>query len=199
MTNERLKYLVDEIANNNDQVAFDEFYNHFFPGLFSYSVSITKDQLTSEELIEDVFLRIWENRTVLPSLKSISHYLYVSVKNSCLKYLHSKAYRFNKNKIDFDIIDEGQLYSYVTPDNNIISNEIINQINTLLSKLPPKRLLIFRLIKEEGLKYREVAEILDVSIKTVETQMSFAFKQIYEIFESDLPEFKSYIQASRKK
>lgn len=196
MNNERLTYLTKLIAEHDDEKAFDEFFHLAFPGLYSFVNSITHDRQAANEVIEDVFIKLWNNRKILPSLKSIFSYIYTLSKNEALNFINRKSTRDTKRILP--VGDFGDAFSYrYDPDDVLISEENIQIINSAIGHLPPRCRLIFRLIKEDQLKYTEVAELLGISIKTVESQMFKALKILTNSLEKDLPEFSAYY--NRKK
>ncbi|MFV0605322.1 MAG: RNA polymerase sigma-70 factor [Niabella sp.] len=187
------EHLIDLIAEKDDQLAFNKLYEHFFPGLFSFAFSILKNRENAEEIILDVFLRLWENRKTMKTIKKLSNYLYVATKHACISFLRKK------NIISYGIVEENALYTIVSPEQKIISKQTIDVFNRLINALPAKCKLIFRLIKEEKLSYEEVAHLLGISKKTVEAQMYIANKKLISGFKQALPELSSVVFKKEKK
>ncbi len=191
MRNDRLSYLLDSIAEKNNEIAFAELYRYFFPGLLSFAHSIVKDRQRCEEIIEDVFVKLWNNRKTLPAIQNISHYLYVAVKHACFNCVtREKNIRFEEMGDDFAVQME-------TAEQSIIEKENLRKINDAINSLPQRCKMIFRLVKEEGLKYSEVAQILEISVKTVDAQLYIAMNKIAEALRIDLPEFKDYYKSKK--
>jgi len=186
-----MSYLIHAIAENSDAFAFDELYRHYFPGLLSFACSFVKKDMPAEEIIEDVFVKLWANRSILPAIHNLSHYLYVATKHACINYLKSSQ------NVVFDEIGDALLFSYRTPEAEIISNENVEKILRIVNALPPKCRLVFRLIKEEGMKYSEVAQLLNISEKTVNAQMTIAFARIVDCLEKELPEYRQHFSRKR--
>lgn len=168
----KIEHFVTLVSENDDQLAFSKLYQYYFPGLFSFASGFLKDNQHSEEVVLDVFLNLWQNRKTLPAVSNLSVYLYVSVKHGCISFLRKQKI------IHYGEMGDQFIYTFDTPEENAISKENINAINEAIASLPSRCRLIFRLIKEERLKYHEVAELLDISVKTVETQMSIANKKL---------------------
>ena len=127
-------------------------------------------------------LSIFRKRKKLAKSENIEGYIFISVKNQCLKYL-----RKNKRQVYFDNFEsEADLLmtTMVSPEYQIIENEFSIVIKKTLDSLPPKRRLVFRMIKEEGLKYLDVAKLLNLSVKTVETHMGLALKTLHKNIDS---------------
>ena len=159
-------------------------FTHFYPGLFSFALAYVKDRQEAEEIAEDVFVRLWENRKMLPAIRNLTYYLYVATKNASLNSLRKK-----KRSLELSMEEVGEDIAGLerTPEMTLISEEILQKIEAVIKELPPKSQLIFRLIKEEGLKYKEVAELLNISVKTVETQMSLSLSKITKGLQHLLP------------
>ena len=171
----KIKYLQDRIAQNDDAFAYKELFVSFYNPLLRFAITMVKSKEQAEEVVSDVFINIWEKRKRIGSITNLKVYLFIAVKNTALNYLS----RQNKNLTDS--IDEAgiELKSiYFDPEQLMVTAEMVNRIRDAIEQLPPKCKLIFKLIKEDELKYREVAEILGVSVKTVESQISIALKKI---------------------
>ena len=164
-----------QIAEQDDEAAFGELFRLFYPKLLLFTETILKSREPAEEAVEDVFLKLWENRKVLPAINNVNYYLLVAAKHKALDYLE-KMKKQAVISLDEVEVEFGDIP--VNPENTLISAENIRIIQAIINDLPPRCKLIFRLIKEDGLKYREAAELLNISVKTVETQMSLALSKI---------------------
>lgn len=193
MVNERIKYLSYSIAENSDRLAFDELFCFYFPGLVSFANSIVKDQHLAEEVVEDVFLKLWDNRRTLTAVRNFSHYIYTAA-----KYASINAVK-NKKRVYYEEIGDDFLLNNETAETRLISAENLKKITGEINKLPPKCRLIFRLIKEDGLRYDEVAQLLSISVKTVESQMTIAIKRLVEALRALLPEYHTIVKSKKAK
>ncbi len=187
MNEDRKRYLLLLIAEHDDQTAFDELFNFYFPGLVSFSSNILKDRQLAEETVEDVFVKLWLNRKTMVSIKSPSHYIYTAVKYASLSALKKN------NTVFYEDYPEDIELSYSNPESDYISSENIGHITHAINQLPSKCRLIFRLIKEEGLKYEEVAQLLQLSVKTVESQMTIAIKKLTITLQQMLPDMAEHL------
>lgn len=189
MTEDRTKYLIRMVAHENNQTAFEEMHKMYFAGLLSFAVSILKDRYLAEEVIGDVFVNLWTNRKTLPTVSNLSSYLYISVKHACLNTLKSRSFNVAMKKTELGEIGE-EHYTYLlhSPEELLISNQNLQLISEAINTLPPKCRLVFRLIKEEGMKYKEVAELLNISAKTVQNHMIKATSIIVERLKELFPE-----------
>ncbi|MCH5720244.1 sigma factor [Niabella hibiscisoli] len=93
MYHQRLPYLIHAIAHNSDEQAFEELFRIYYPALISYTSSMLKDSHVAEELCGDVLFNLWQNRKTLPTIKNVSHYLYISAKHAVISYTRSRGYK----------------------------------------------------------------------------------------------------------
>jgi RNA polymerase sigma-70 factor (ECF subfamily) len=173
-----------QIAEFDDEAAFGELFKLCYSRLLVFSEAILKSRELAEEAVEDVFLKLWENRKVLPAINNINYYLLVAAKHKALDYLE-KAKRQAIISLDDVKVEFGDIS--INPEDTLISAESVRIIQNLINDLPPRCKLMFRLVKEDGLKYREVADLLNVSVKTVETQISLALSKIGTALQTRLP------------
>lgn len=156
-----------------DTQAFKELYDSCCTPLLQLAMAIVHTREMAEEIVADVFISVWKKKKDLNQVANLKWYLYAATRNISLNYLRKYAHKKTVH------LDEAQLPEYeVDPEAQFISNEMMRHINTAISELPPQCRLIFRLVKEDGLKYREVAVLLNVSIKTVENQVGIALKKL---------------------
>lgn len=157
-----------------------------------------KSHEISEEIISDVFISLWNNRAKLDNIANIEAYLFSSVKYKCINY-----HRDHKNNlIQHADFRELSIFSKSgDPSDQLLHKELIEKVIGIIDNLPPRCKLIFEMVKDEGMKYREVATLLGISIKAVEAQVSKAMVQIRkDIFpylnDSD---FKRYLNENKLK
>lgn len=160
----------------DDQEALKVLYDHYNRRLFELAYAIVRSKEMAEEVVGDVFIQVWQKRKRIRTVENFAFYLYVMTRNSSRSYLR----KYGQKK--FLNLDELALPLYqidATPEDLLISAEMLQGINRAINELPPQCRLIFKLVKEDGLKYREVAELLHLSAKTVENQMGIALKKIH--------------------
>ncbi len=170
-----LKIIIEAIAQGN-QKALERLFDIFYDRLFLLSKSYLKSSEIAEEVVADVFFNIWKNRERLPSVDDIVTYMYVSVKNQSLSYLRKKEMSVRREQFN----EENYPGSDHTddPENKLISSEEVDRINRAISELPEQCRIIFRLAREDRLPYKEIAEILGISVKTIDSQIAIALKKI---------------------
>jgi len=171
----QLKELQNRVAKG-DETAFTQLYLHFGKKLILFGVSLVRSKEISEELVEDVFVKLWANRRSVSEIENITVYLYVAVKNKALNKLSQKANELIS--APFDYLDTTLDEFAVDPYDLMITSEMMDRMHQVIETLPPRCKMIFKLIREDGLKYKEVAEILNISVNTIDAQMAIAVKKI---------------------
>jgi len=157
--------------HNDDIDAFGRLYKLYYKQLVHFSYNYLYEIEAAENVVQDVFYNIWKNRKKLNPKKNIKSYLYQAVRNQSLKCIRHQRVRrdyFGKN-IFIDIDNE-------SPDKVIKYKELESAVNEAIHKLPEKCYTVFTMNRFENLSYKEIAEILGVSVKAVEKQMTRAFK-----------------------
>jgi RNA polymerase sigma-70 factor (ECF subfamily) len=169
-------YFHDRLARG-DIKAFEMLYNEQYNSLCHFAKRFVLDLEAAREIVQGVFVSIWEKRTSLPDEISLKTYLYASVRNRCLDYLKHLKVEYEYEKMRVREITESGNNSFNEIDHpldGLITTELENAIKDAIDSLPDKCKEIFELSRFKGLKYREIAEELNISVKTVETQMSRA-------------------------
>ncbi len=168
------------IALSEDMKAYKELYLLMYDSLFQFSYSFVKSEQVAEELVSDVFIKLWQIRSQLTVVDNLKPYLFGITKNLSLSYLAraSKNLSIQLSEIDIDQIDIGSLIEFKSPEDLYISKETVKNILRSIRELPPQCQVIFSLVKVDGLKYKEVAELLDISAFTVRNQIAIATKKI---------------------
>lgn len=177
------KVLLDKIKAG-DNKAFEILFHNYYGNLCLYASKFLNNDSAAEEIVQEIFVKFWEQKKQIKIETSLKSYLFRSVKNQCLNYIKHNIIkeRYQKNKGE-------QLQSDIDFEDHFIEVDLIKKIEESINSLPEKRREIFRLSKEEGLKYREIAEKLNISIKTVEAQMGLAIKNLRE----KLKDYKSFL------
>ncbi|MCG8308077.1 MAG: RNA polymerase sigma-70 factor [Cytophagales bacterium] len=173
---DNIKKLIREFAVSDNERSFEAFFNHYYPRLFRFALFILNSELLAEEAVSDIFLKVWKSRSRLPDIDNIDYYLFTSVRNQSLSYLKQR----NIEKLQVIEFDDFSLIHKIHPESELLDRELIEKVNAAVEKLPPKCQLIFRLSRDEGFKYEEIAEILELSKSTVKNQMTKALKKIKE-------------------
>ncbi len=169
------KVLQEKVAHG-DEAAFTQIYLHFGKRLILFGTSLVRSREIAEELVEDVFVKLWSNRHLITRIDNLTVYVYVAVKNKALNKLSQKASELIA--APFDYLDTSIDEFAADPYELMITTEMMSRMQTVIEALPPRCKMIFKLIREDGLKYKEVAEILNISVNTIDVQMAIAVKKI---------------------
>lgn len=173
--NETIKRLLTAISLNSDQAAYRELFILLHSRLKQFAYSILKSGEEAEELVSDVFIRIWQKRDQLGQINTPLLYFYTTTKNLALNQLKKQKKQVNLSPEEW-LVQVNSLY--FDPEQLMLTEEMLRQVKKAVNELPPRCRLIFKLIKEDGLRYKEVAELLQLSVKTVEAQMAIALRRI---------------------
>lgn len=169
------KELQRRIAIYDDQLAYQELFYLFYKPLLRFAHAFVRSHELAEEIVSDVFIRIWERRAQLEEIGNLKVYLYVSTRNMALKYLLKKQKQASIALDDLQVELESQ---HQDPGQLLLTAELMNRVTRAIEELPPRCKMVYKLIKEDGLRYKEVAEILNISIKTIDNQLAIALKKI---------------------
>jgi len=171
----KIAWLQEQIARYDDQSAYKELFVQLYNPLLQFAASFVKSKESAEEVVSDVFMAIWEKRKRIASISNLKVYLYVATRNTAINYLARQNKLVTTNIEEMDLEPES---IYFNPEQLLITAEMSKRIKEVVDQLPPKCKIIFRLVKEDELKYREVAEVLNLSVKTVENQVTIALRKI---------------------
>lgn len=154
---------------------YERLYKLYYNELCSYVSSLTKSSASAEDIVQNVMLKIWKSKHNLNINGSLKNYLYRSCYNEFVD-------TYNKRKKELNYVDSVQkeVLEFFLEDESDFIIEKTKHVHIEIEKLPPKCKEIFVLAKINGFKYKEIAEQLDISIKTVETQMTKAMYRIKE-------------------
>lgn len=174
--------LTTEALRLGDEAAFGQVFRAHYNALCRYAMGIVGDAENAEEVVQDVFLRIWEKRETLEITSSLKSYLFRAVHNGCMNHLER-----HKKKVRLDEAPLKIVHQADTSAPDIQSKELEKAIADALQTLPEQCRRVFELSRFEELKYREIAETLGISVKTVENQMGKALRLMREKLAPFLP------------
>jgi RNA polymerase sigma-70 factor (family 1) len=162
---------------NNDKDAFKSLYNRYSKKIYFFSLKYLSNNVEAEELVQSVFINIWENRETLDATIPVKSYIYKSAINYIYNYLRKKAIRARFIESE---IHKGEIHSNLTYE-QVFLHDLERSINSIIETLPAQQRKIFQLSRYEGLTHKEIAKKLDLSVRTVENQMYRALKIIKNI------------------
>ena len=160
---------------NDDQLAYRQLFIQFYNKLSRFVMGFTKNKELTDEIVSDVFINIWRRRKNIEEIRNLKLYLYVSAKNITFNYL-KKLHR--ENLADLDSVEIEPEDPFADPGAAMITREMNLKLKAAINDLPPRCKLIFTLVKEDGLTYKQTAQLLNISESTVDNQVSIALKKI---------------------
>ncbi|MET6998058.1 RNA polymerase sigma-70 factor [Chitinophaga defluvii] len=175
-----MEELLYRIQFKDDQLAFKAFYQQQVFRLFQFAYTFIKNRQMAEEVVNDVFVKLWEKRKVLDKISNMKVYLYVAVKHTALNHLRTVI---PFQELDLDNVHVQHFQLSLNAEQLLLTNELQQAIAAAIQQLPPKCKLIFKLVKEDGLSYSEVADILGIATKTVDAQLVIALKKLSHLLQ----------------
>ncbi len=168
---QRSTAIVRSLATTGE-AAFEQLFKTHFRGLHAYAITILKDEIMGEEIVQNVFYKLWEKRDQLEIETSQKAYLYKAVYHDCLNYIKHKkvksAHALHVVRQSNDKVDNAS--------GKLLMGELKGHIHTAMNELPEQCRTIFQMSRFEGLKYQEIADEMGLSVKTIENQMGKALK-----------------------
>lgn len=161
------KYLLKQ-CGIGDEIAFNELFRRYFNKLYQYTLSFTKDTLVAEELVMDVMLNLWLRKGNIVIADSLNPYLFRAMKNTLINYWRKKIVQTTS----LNSPEELEVADSRSADHTILTSELDNLYSRHLEALSPQRKIVFELSRHENLTYPEIANRLNLSVKTVEHHMS---------------------------
>lgn len=138
---------------------------------------MVKSKEVAEEIVSDVFIKLWQMRNDLGKVAALKVYLYTITRNFSLNYI-TRQHKHQWESLDG--LAEDAFVTNITPEDQLISADMHNRIQEAIRQLPPQCRVIFQLVRQDGLKYKEVAEVLQLSVLTVRNQTAIATRKIAE-------------------
>ncbi len=158
-----------------DKPSFEQLFKTHFVHLCNFAYQFVKDTDSAKDICQKVFINLWENREKIDLQKSIQSYLFTSVRNRCLNYIRDQK-KYRSQVLDLEIHD----FEIPVEEDDIALSELKDKVAAALNDLPEKCRLVFEMSRYENMKYKDIAEALDISVKTVEAHMSRALKGLRE-------------------
>ncbi len=170
-----IKDLQRRIAVYEDEAAYKELFFLLFQSLTRFAEGILQSKENAEEIVSDVFIAIWNDRAKLNSIDDLQLYLFIAVKNNAVR----KVKQLDKNAtISLDSINLEMDSLYQSPEERMLSTETMGKIETAINNLPNRARLILKLAKEDRMKYKDIAALLNISVKTVDNQLAIALRKL---------------------
>jgi RNA polymerase sigma-70 factor (ECF subfamily) len=175
----------------NKDAVFSEMYVRYFPKLLRFARFYVISEEDAENIVQDIFAEIWTHMEMLGGIRNMDAYFFTFVKNRCIDYLREQVSVNDKKHKLQDITGkelEFKLYSLQQVDETLLSvDDVEKLLQSAINRLPERCKEIFLLGRMEGLKNREIAERLQISVSTVENQMTIALRKLKSELKDYLP------------
>ena len=177
-----ISLLLKDIANDDDK-SFEKIYNHYFKRSFACAIYYIKEPALAEDIVADVFMNVWRNRQSLPSINNFDNFLFVCIRNQALIYM-------KKRNISRAFVGEEHLINYKydgpTPEDQLIRKEFQQKLKEAICSLPHKTQIVYNMVREQKLSYKEISTILNISERTINSHMTTSTKRIVAIMKKYL-------------
>lgn len=183
MKQPELSALVSEMAATNSEAAYRALFDRLFNPIKRFAYGIVNSRESAEEIASDVLLMLWQRRQTLAEVKNVKHYAFISARNMGLNHIKKQSGKtvLSLNDIEVDI----RLGTSASPEAILIQGEMKAGLERAIAKLPNQAKLVFKLVKEEGFSYKETADILGISPKTVDAHLVNAVRKLVYILKQE--------------
>lgn len=177
-TDEHIAKLAVRIRRS-DRKAFDELFQLLYPGLIRFAQSYTRDKATAYDVVQDAFVNLWQRREQIDGQQSLRSYIFTSVKNRSLNVIRKNS----ALTFDSDLTDEQQSENSIIPFEETSKNDLSELFSKWISLLPDRQREAFELSRYDGLDHEEIAEVMDLSPKTVNNHIVLALRTLKERYQ----------------
>ncbi|MEN8156504.1 MAG: RNA polymerase sigma-70 factor [Bacteroidota bacterium] len=176
-----------EDIRKGDLPSFEMLYETYYQPLCNFAYLYLNDREVTRDVVSDFFANLWKNRRRIKINQSIKSYLYRSTRNAVISHLR-------KRKVELTEFDEEMIHTSksISPETILLKKEFREALEQVMMELPKKSGLVFRMKRVDGLSYREIAQVLDISEKTVENHITIAVKKLKEAVEKH-PQLADYL------
>lgn len=159
-----------------DEMAFDAFMDYYSSTLYRHAYGVVANKELAEEIVSDVFYYVWKQRKQLLEVESMGAWLHTLTYRRAVSVLRHELSR--PGQVDIDELENFAISVLETPDETMMSREDTDRLNHAIEELPPKCRHVFSLAKIEGLPYKEIARLLDISVATINYHISYAMDHL---------------------
>ena len=170
-------FVVFKKIKEGDIKAFEKLFRQHYASLCMYAFSITGCKDIAEEVVQDIFYNIWKEKENIQPQLSVKNYLFGAVRNHSLRYREHLSVRERYYK---HIQAGNNMESELSPQDLLEYKELENVVTDILKKMPERRMNIFLMYRTEDKKYKEIADYFSISVKTVEAEMTKAYRVLQQ-------------------
>lgn len=171
--------------SQGNQKAFRTFYDYYYARVFRFAFYFLGDKRACGEIVTNVFLSVWLSREKIREIRNMEAYLYTITKNEASRYLASSSNPCFSDLQNIPLMLEAT--SEPSPEEDLFAKELMEIINRAVNELPERCRLIFLMSHQEGLKSKEIAQILTLNESTVRVQLRIALRKIKERIKASIP------------
>jgi RNA polymerase sigma-70 factor (family 1) len=171
------KLLQISVALQRDERSYKKLFLIYYKPLFRFAFSICKNNEAAEEIVSDVMVKIWTMKEDLAGIQNLKVYLFRAIRNTAFNYLssHQKYTSWDIDNLDIELDSD-----LCQPEETALKKELSQKILAAVRQLPPKCQMVYKLVREDGFSYREVAAIMEISEKTVDRHLNIALHKLTE-------------------
>ena len=160
-----------------DHDSYEALFDLYYVRFVNFADAVIRDRTAAKDIVQEAFIRIWINRANLNENQSIENYLYVIVKRLLLNHLRDLKHALS---LDSETVQTVPTHTWGGQDLLVIANETRCRINDAIDKMPPQRRAVFTMSRNQGMSNKEIAESLQISVKTVERHITMALADLRE-------------------
>lgn len=176
LTEEQIEALAGKIKRS-DKKAFDDFFRLMYPQLTGFAMGYLRDKNLAYDIVQDSFVILWQKRTGIEPEKSLRSYMYRTVRNRCLNELRN----YSKVTVSSELVENVMMtIEMKNEDGNEEKDSLINRFREWITALPERQREAFELSRYEGLNHDEIADVMNISAKTVNNHIVAAISQLRE-------------------
>ena len=162
-----------------DHDSYESLFKLYYAKFVNFADAINKDRSAAKDIVQEAFIKVWANRAKLDENQDLQNYIYVIVKRLILNYLRDHK---PSESIESEIAQKLHCDTWGGQDLLVIANETRNRIQDIISKMPIQRRTVFVMSRNQGMTNKQIAEALQISVKTVERHMTLALAELRENF-----------------
>ena len=191
----KLRFLLKNIVEKNDERSFSAFFDHYHTRLIKLAMIFVPKFDQAEDVVSEVFLKLLKKKDLLLTIQHVEGYLFKMVKHEAL----AKVKNQRSGNVLVDDIQDYLSSDTVDPEKKMINDDLGRILNTAIEKLPPKRGLVFKMVKDENMSYKQVAEILEISERTVEVHLKLAIQDLRKSLSDYYDEHERHMPVSKQR
>ena len=170
------------LIKEGNQKVFQKVVFKYSDLLLAFSIGFVHKREVAEEIVSDAFVTLWRQRDHITEINDLKAYLYILVRNASISYLRKTN---GRKEISLETLEDYYTLPLSGPETDDITEDILNQINLAIEQLPPKCKMVFTLAKVQGMKYKEISDVLGISVKTINNHIANALVHISQSLEEN--------------